>query len=211
MEEKKILSLINRVVKKGDSQGFEELMRSQESAVFRLLYYLLPDKELVNDVSQEVWIKIYKNLDHFNGTSSFSTWVYRIAYNACMDTIRKNSKMVTYSMDQEEGGEEGTFKREYIAPGNTPEENSLQREEREEIWAGMEQLSQEHKTILTLRYVNELNYQEIEEITGLSNGTVKSRLARAKNSLKRIMEQQREQNINILRPNKRKEERMGGL
>lgn len=181
---------------KGDMASFEELILSYEKKVYNVALRILKNPEDAKDISQEVFIKIYKNLDKFDGKSSFSTWVYRITTNACIDELRKKKGKETFSMDSEIEEDEGSFKREFADNSPSPEEAVISKETGNEIIKSVEKLSDEHRTIIVLRDIHGLSYTEIADMTGLSIGTVKSRISRARLHLKNIIIGNREQKFN---------------
>ncbi|MCQ4725160.1 sigma-70 family RNA polymerase sigma factor [Anaerotignum faecicola] len=186
-------SLIKKA-QSGDSAAFGELIIRHERFVYNVVYRMLPNKEDAEDISQEVFLKVYKYLGKFDGKASFSTWVYKIAVNTCIDEIRKRKGKETLSINAEADGDDGVYSREYADSGMNVEEEVLSKEGLSEIKRAIDKLSEEHKTIITLRDIEGLSYTEIAEITDCSMGTVKSRLARARKILKGLIVKEREQN-----------------
>lgn len=194
------IMLVN-LAKSGDINAFEELIADCEKIVFNIALKMIPTYEDAKDISQEVFIKVYKNLEKFDGKSAFSTWVYRITVNTCIDFLRKTKN--TVSLDNNLEFEDGSHtSMQYKDTSPTPEEQAIKNEKKSEIENAINHLSFEHKLILTLRDIQGLSYNEISEITNLSLGTVKSRLARARNSLKNILTDKMERFKNNKRQNK---------
>ncbi len=200
---------INNLIKQaqgGDTSAFEKLIQRHEKIVFNIAYKMLSNAEDVKDISQDVFVKVYKNLPKFDGKSAFSTWIYRITVNTCIDEIRKRKGKETYSMDEEFEGDENSMSRQYEDEGPTPEEALIADEKKKMIMDGISRLSQEHKTVIVLRDIEGFSYTEITEITGMTLGTVKSRLARARLQLKNILIKQME----LLDDGERHKDKKGG-
>lgn len=172
---------------KGDLNAFETLIIEHEKIVFNIAFRMLPNPEDAKDISQEVFIKLYKNLYKFDWKSAFSTWLYRITVNTCIDELRKRKGKETESINETLDLEESNVNKQFESVEPTPEQKMIEKESAQEILSAMNQLSDEHKIILTLRDLQNLTYNEIMSVTGLSMGTVKSRLARARIQLKNIL------------------------
>lgn len=190
--------------KQGDINAFEQLILRNEKNVYNIAYRMMHDVEDAKDIAQEVFLKAYKNLNYFDGRSVFSTWIYRITVNTCIDELRKRKEKYTVSIDDE--GQQ--TKLPQASPEEMPEERLVQKEAGREILVAMEQLSEEHRTILTLRDLRGFSYEEISDIIEVSMGTVKSRLARARKQLKQEFLKKKEQNELATRHNDRREEEL---
>ena len=191
--------------KQGNMQALEELFQRHEKIVYHIVLRTMGAGEDVKDISQEVFLKAYRNLSKFDGKSASSTWIYRIAVNTCIDEMRKRKGKQTYSLDAELEQEDGNYQRQFADTVDTPEQSLIRQELRQEVVTALEQLSPEHKTALVLREMQGFSYEEISEITQTPLGTVKSRISRAKIQLKEEILKLREQNPNSMRPNNRKE------
>ncbi|NLM12933.1 MAG: sigma-70 family RNA polymerase sigma factor [Epulopiscium sp.] len=169
--------------KKGNIAAFEQLIKAHETKIYNIAYRMFHNEEDAKDISQEIFIKVFENIEKFKGNSSFSTWLYRIATNTCIDELRRRKGKETYSIDEEIETNEGSMKREYsdIKPG--PEEVAINKEVRHQIQNAMNHLSEEHKTALILRDLQGFEYGEISKILDCSLGTVKSRISRARRQL----------------------------
>lgn len=175
--------LISRA-KQGDMAAFEMLVVQHEKIVYNVTLRMMNHSEDAKDISQEVWVKAYRSIANFDERSAFSTWIYRIAVNTCIDEMRKRKGKQSISLDNELEDEDGTWKYQVADDGDTPEESLLRKEIKNEIITALETISEDYKTVFVLRDIQGLSYDEIAEITGLALGTVKSRISRARNYIK---------------------------
>ena len=196
-----------RKAKQGDMHAFEELILKHEKIVYNLALRMMNHSEDAKDISQEVFLKAYRSLSNFDERSAFSTWIYRITHNTCIDEMRKRKGKQNYSLEEELENEEGSMQRQIADEGDTPEESLLREEQKSEILQALDSLSEEHKAAIVLRDVKGLSYEEIAEILELSLGTVKSRISRARNQLKIEILKIREQNKKSVRHKEGKEGR----
>jgi RNA polymerase sigma-70 factor (ECF subfamily) len=172
----------------GDKNAFEILVKHYEKKVYNMTYRMLGNKEDALDVSQEVFIKIYKSIRSFKGESSFSTWLYRLVTNTCLDEIRKRKGKKLYSIDKPVETEFGEVNRDLIDDSNGPEEQACKMEIQEIVQKAICQLPEEQRIIIILRDIQGFSYKEMAEILQCSMGTVKSRLNRGRLALKGILE-----------------------
>ncbi len=169
---------------KGDCHAFETLVVQYQSQVYNLCLRMTGNPDDAADVAQEAFLKVWKHLDSFHFDSSFSTWLYRLASNCCLDFLRSQKRRPTVSLTVEnEDEEEQVLDIADTAP--TPEERTIAHEEKEQLRMAMSQLDDEQRQILTLRVVNDLSYSEIADILEVKEGTVKSRLSRARENLRK--------------------------
>ena len=206
MTDLKEKDLIRRA-KQGDMLAFEELILQHEKIVYNVALRMMNHSEDARDISQEVFLKAYRNLANFDERSAFSTWLYRITHNTCIDEMRKRKGKQSYSLEDELENEDGSMQRQIADEGDTPEESLLREEQKSEILQALDTLSEEHKAAIILRDVKGLSYEEISEILELSLGTVKSRISRARNQLKTEILKMREQSDKSVRHKKGKEGR----
>lgn len=197
-----------RKAKQGDMHAFEELILKHEKIVYNLALRMMNHSEDAKDISQEVFLKAYRSLPNFDERSAFSTWIYRITHNTCIDEMRKRKGKQNYSLEEELENEEGSMQRQIADEGDTPEESLLREEQKSEILQALDSLSEEHKAAIVLRDVKGFSYEEIAEILEVSLGTVKSRISRARNQLKNEILKMREQNEKTVRHKKGKEGRL---
>lgn len=176
----------------GDTSAFERLVRKYEKYVCTAVYSVIRNYDDSFDVSQEVFLKLYHCIGSFKGESSFSSWLYRIAKNAALDYLRREKKNRTVSIDAEnEDGEKYIAEIPDVSGKNDPEKAALDSERRRILYAALEELSDEHKEILLLRDINGYSYEEVGERLGLEAGTVKSRLFRAREALRKKLEEKK--------------------
>ena len=171
----------------GDTAAFEQLVLKYQTQVYNLCFRILGNAEDAADITQEAFLKAWRNLGSFHGEASFSTWLYRLASNACMDQLRSMRRRPVGSLTvTDDEGEEQTMDVPDSAP--SPEESLISKEERSLLQEAMSALDPQERQILTLRVVNDLSYTEISEVLDLKEGTVKSRLARARDHLRKKLE-----------------------
>ena len=169
---------------RGREDGFEELVKRYQRSITAYIYRMLNNYDASLDVTQEVFIKVYKSLDKYRSEYKFSTWLYRIAHNATIDYIRRNSTF-QQSLEQENG--EGVYQLQIECPNPTPEENRERSEWRSEIEAVVKCLPTVYRELILLRHSQELSYDEIAEVMELPLGTVKNRLFRAREMMREML------------------------
>ena len=181
--------IINRVLS-GDGDAFETLVLEHQKNMYNLALRLTGNEQDALDASQEAFIKAYTKLGSFRGGSRFSAWLYRVTYNICLDMLRKNGRSNVISLNYTDSdGEEG----EYEIPDSrlTPEDALEMKELTEAINEAMEHLSPEHRQILALREGADMSYADISALLGINEGSVKSRISRARKSLAKILTENR--------------------
>lgn len=172
--------------KKGDVGSFETLIESSKKRAFNIAFHLLRNEEDAKDALQESFIKIFKSINSFKGESSFNTWVYRIVSNTCSDMLRKNNKyQYTDNVYIDKDNEEQIVEIKDLSLN--PEEMAQRKERLHYILNCLDRLSHEHREVIILRDIRGFSYEEISQILRCSDGTVKSRINRARNNLKQMM------------------------
>ena len=179
------LHLISNVLG-GDRNAFENLVIENQKNVYNLALKMTGSEEDAQDISQDAFIRAYRRLGSFRGESRFSVWLYRLTYNLCVDFLRKRPRDKVISLTYEDGGDE-SHDLEIPDLRNLPEDGLLRSELRETIAKSMDELSPPHKEILLMREITEMSYGDIAETLRISEGTVKSRLARARLNLATIL------------------------
>ncbi|HLK93173.1 MAG TPA: sigma-70 family RNA polymerase sigma factor [Polyangia bacterium] len=175
-------------LKERDPSAFDEIVRRYGDKVFSLIYRMLGNRQEAEDVAQEVFITVFKTVDSFRGEAKFSTWLLRIAANQSKNRIKYLARRPVDGGEIDDANQPG-------APGGTPgpvahaqiepPDKMLEAAETERLMqAAIAELDEEHRLLVILRDVEEMSYQEIGEITGLPEGTIKSRLHRARMAIK---------------------------
>jgi len=162
----------------GDISAFEELVASNEKRIYNLCYRMMKNDQDAQDMAQEALIKAWKNLRNFNLKSAFSTWLYRIAVNTCLDELRKRKNS---AQSIEELKEKGHLIEDEKS-GSFSENSDL----KQELSRAMDKLDPNEKIIIVLKDVQGYSYEEIGEILNCPVGTVRSRLSRSRKKLAEI-------------------------
>lgn len=174
----------------GTRIAFEVLVKRFQKTVFTLLYQLAPDWKDINDLSQEVFIRVYRGIKNLRNPRTFRTWLNQIVLNLFYDELRKRPRRLpTVSLDQniESDDGEGEFLREVRDKALLPDEKTSNKELATVIREAMAQLPEQFRTAIVLRELQGLRYEEIAEIADCELGTVKSRIARARARLQEIL------------------------
>lgn len=167
----------------GREDGFEELVRRYQRQITSYVYRMLSDYDASLDVTQEVFIKVYNSLNKYSSDYKFSTWLYRIAHNAAIDYMRRNSANLQ-SLETET--EDGAYQLQLESSLPTPEQLQERNEWKSEIEAVVKCLPAVYRELILLRHAQDLSYDEIAEITELPLGTVKNRLFRAREMMREM-------------------------
>lgn len=173
--------------KEGDKKAFEEIISLYEKKVFSTIYYMVKNENEVEDIAQEVFVKIYKNLKNFKEESSLYTWIYRITINVCIDELKKRKNVVYIDEKIETVDGEMEMQLEDTAKG--PEYLAEDEELKRKITNCIKKLSVDQRTMIILRDIKGFTYMEIAEMTKINLGTVKSKINRARAALKQILEE----------------------
>jgi len=174
--------------KNGDQAAFDEMVQRYWSRIYSMVHQLLRNQQDAEEVTQDAFIRAHKGLVNFRGDSAFSTWLYQIATNLARNRYwywwrRKRDKSISF--DAPLGDESDSTLADIIpAEVESPDDIAVNQELVDKIGASMENLGVKHREILILRNVKNLSYEEISSILGISIGTVKSRIARARETLR---------------------------
>ena len=158
----------------GDVEAFRRLVQEHSALVYRVALRILGVED-AQDASQEVWVKVWRNIGRFRGQSAFSTWLYRITVNTCLTTRRKQSRR----NEREQGGEM-PYLPEPSGGDADPEAAALSAERRGEIQAALLHVRAEHRAALVLRHMEGLSYAEIAEVLEVPDGTAKGWVSRGR-------------------------------
>lgn len=179
--------LINQIVE-GDTNSFTILVDRYKDLVFTLALRMLKNREEAEEVAQDTFIKTYKSLDTFKGDSKFSTWIYRVAYNSCLDRIKKNKKHLNDVEINE------FTAHQVIVIDNTLDKLEIV-EQKEAIQRCINFLPSEESFLLTLYYFDDLSLDEISKIVGMTSNAIKVKLFRSRKKLATILKSQLEPEI----------------
>jgi RNA polymerase sigma-70 factor (ECF subfamily) len=183
--------LIERLLAR-DERAFNELVRAYQRRVLTLVVRMLGNVAEAEDVAQEVFVQVFKAIGSFRGDSKLSTWIYRIAINLCKNRVKYLKVRHTGQQDElgdaEEKGALGATKRGNLGAMAGPDEMMSGKQVERIVQRAILALEPTFRECLVLRDVEELSYEQIEEITGLPIGTVKSRIHRARAQLREAVE-----------------------
>lgn len=178
MEEE--MQWVNEVLS-GNKQAYAQIINKYKDPLFATILRMTRNQQDAADLVQEAFIKVYHQLGKFDGKGSFSSWIYRVAINHCMDEFRKKRhKMV-----------ENEMREDHIRDSNHPEVIFLKKERNRQLEKLIGCLPEEERMIILLRYVNELSYSEIGELMNLPLATVRNKLHRAKKKLRETIQQEK--------------------
>ncbi|RJX39199.1 RNA polymerase sigma factor SigW [Paenibacillus pinisoli] len=176
-----------RLALKGDQQAFAELVDLYQDKLFHMAYRMLNNRQEAEDVVQDTFLRVYKNLERFDETLKFSTWIYRIATNLCIDRLRKRKP--TYSLDAESQEYDGLDGYSMIPSDNrTPESELILSDTQRIIHQAMESLPPKYKSVMMLRYIQDLSLQEVGDILDMPVTTIKTRVHRGREFLRKKLE-----------------------
>ncbi|PLR80087.1 RNA polymerase sigma factor SigW [Bacillus canaveralius] len=174
---------INQVLR-GDQNAFGEIVELYKDKVFQLCFRMLGNRHEAEDIAQEAFIRAYVNINTFKIDRKFSTWLYRIATNLCIDRIRK--KKPDYYLDAEVAGTNGLNMYSQIAADTSLPEDDLESMELQEMIQGeISKLPEKYRSVIVLKYIEELSLNEISEILDMPLGTVKTRIHRGREALRK--------------------------
>nr|WP_263323847.1 RNA polymerase sigma factor SigW [Neobacillus sp. Marseille-Q6967] len=173
---------IKQVIK-GDQDSFAEIVEIYKNSIFQLCYRMLGNRHEAEDMAQEAFVRAYVNINSFNQDLKFSTWLFRIATNLCIDRIRK--KKPDYYLDAEVSGTDGlTMYSQLASDSPLPEKELESLELQETVQKEISKLPEKYRSVIVLKYIEELSLNEISEILDLPLGTVKTRIHRGREALR---------------------------
>jgi len=180
--------LLVKRAQNNDLAAFEELVQLYQNKVYALCVHLAGNHADAQDLAQEALIRAYRSLGSFRNEADFGTWLHRITVNVWLNFRRKNSGRVPLSLDDpyvdSSGGE---VRREVAGSDGDPLQELEDKEFRRLVRAALDDLSGEHRAVLVLRDIEGYSYEEVSQMLGCSMGTVKSRLSRAREMMRRRM------------------------
>jgi RNA polymerase sigma-70 factor (ECF subfamily) len=175
----------------GDLDAFDTLIRRHQDRVYNQAWRLLGDHDEANDLAQEVFVRVFRKIHLYRGEAAFSTWLYRVTHNLAKNRwkqMERRGRSRTISLDQprSEDDDDRPLDKPDDSPG--PRQQAEGRELLGHLDRELQALGHEHREVLVLRFVENLSYEEIAEVLGANLGTVKSRICRARQELRRRME-----------------------
>ena len=169
-----------RSAQKGDGQAFRRLVEKYQRRVYQLALGMLKDPDDAMDIAQETFVRVHRYLPSFKGDSSFFTWTYRIAMNLCLDAQRRKGRGERVDVDD---GDEAEIEAAMDPPSHAlagPQRQALNEELKDKMEQALSELSENHRSILLLREMEGLSYEELAKVLGIRKGTVMSRLFHAR-------------------------------
>lgn len=183
----------------GDKAALSELIGRYERRTYNLAFRLMGNHADASDAAQEALVRVYTRLHNFRGDSAFSTWLFRVATNTCLDELRRRGRLRTTSLDNPLATDEGELPRQVDVDPEGPTEHAERREVQAAVQRAINRLPEEYRVVVVMRDLQDLPYQEIAAELGTSLGTVKSRLHRARLALRAIIRATEAQKLDISR------------
>ena len=178
MDERELIARLQ----KRDEAAFEELIRQYEKKVYTLCFRMCGNSEDAEEAAQDAFLALWRGIDRFRQESSLSTWIYRLATNACIDTLRRRKKQSgSVSLDDEE------LFVDAVDTSPQPQETVEHLEAQKLLQEGLSALPEEYRKVLILREIEGLSYTEIAESASIELGTVKSRISRGRSLLRNFL------------------------
>lgn len=171
----------------GDLDSFDTLVSRYSERAYAVAFSVMGNSHDAGDMTQEAFIKVFRNISKFNFQSSFNTWLHRIVKNVCIDELRKRKKGTIISLDASISSEDGEFTMQI--PDESPgiQEILEKQESREFLWKALDELKENHRLVLVLADIKGYDYTEVADMIGIPVGTVKSRISRARIKLADII------------------------
>lgn len=205
MEEQIERHLITRA-QRGDLEAFEKLIIQYEKRIYNICLRMLENEQEAYDGAQEICVKVWKNIHNFEGNSKFSTWIYRIATNQCLDILRKRKHIKDEVSLYQTAKDSST---QWILEETSqidPTQDYVEHIALEQVInEALGEIKEEYRQILVLRDVEGYTYEEMSELLKINKGTVKSRLSRARLAMKQILSQNKEPYRSFFRQSSMKE------
>lgn len=173
----------------GDRSAYRELVERYQRRAFAVALEVVRNREDAEDIVQEAFVKAYLSLDDFRGESAFYTWLYRIVYNMAIDYRRRVARRGgdSRSLDGVQVSDDSDLGPVAMGHIESPHDNLIRKEQRRSLRSALDELSEEHRTVILLREVEGLSYAEIARVVGVSRGTVMSRLHYARKRLQSVL------------------------
>jgi len=178
-----------RRAKDGDYKAYDQLILLYKDAVYNVVFRMVRNHQEAEDLTQDTFLKAFKSLSSFNEEYAFSTWLFKIATNNCIDFFRKR-KLKTFSMENQIRYKDDEIQHEYADNRKSAIEELIDGEKSEIIRRAIDRLPEKYRTVIQLRHREERSYEEIAQRLNLPLGTVKARIFRAREMLKRELKNQ---------------------
>jgi RNA polymerase sigma-70 factor (ECF subfamily) len=176
-----------KLSRSGDRRAFAELVELYKDKIYHLGYRMLNQKQEAEDVVQETFLRVYMNLERYDENQKFSTWIYRIATNLCIDRLRKRKP--NYSIDAEMSDNDGTDWHAILPSDEAgPEDELILSETQQNIRNAIQSLPDKYRTVVVLRYLHDMSLQEISDVLEMPVTTVKTRVHRGREFLRKKLE-----------------------
>jgi RNA polymerase sigma-70 factor (ECF subfamily) len=173
----------------GDRRAFIDLVELYKDKIYHLAYRMLHNVQESEDIVQETFLRVYTNLHRYDETQKFSTWIYRIGTNLCIDRLRKRKP--SYSLDADVNESEGNDWYSMLSsPDLTPEGEVLLSETQEQVRNAIDSLPEKYKATVILRYLHDMSLQEISDVLDMPVTTVKTRVHRGREFLRQKLEKE---------------------
>lgn len=172
---------------RGDYAATCELINRYERKAYSLAFRLMGNHADASDAAQEALVRIYTRLGKFRGDAAFSTWLFRVVTNTCLDELRRRGRLRHASLDEPVEHDEGILPRQPMAATDSPMDLAERHEVQEAVQRAIQQLPEDYRTVVVLRDLRDYSYHEIAAILGTSVGTIKSRLHRARCALRVVL------------------------
>ncbi len=177
-----------RQARRGNVSAFGDLVQRHQDYIYNAVFHLVSDEQDAEDLAQEVFLRAYDGLESFRGEARFTTWVYGIMLNTVRSFWRRTRRRAVVSLDRELNPEEGP-RPELPAEADGPQTQTMRREKVRMVRAAIAELEDDLREIIVMRDIQGLTYEELADAIGVPDGTVKSRLHRARGRLKDILEE----------------------
>ncbi len=178
-------AFVSRLQANEDS-AYDELVRTYHASIFHVAYRMLGDAGEASDVAQDIFLKVFRSIGGFKGQAALKTWIFKIVFSEILNRLRwwkRRYRFSTVSLDDDQNGNGSGYHVTDTRP--TPEQALESREQETAIQKALSTLSSDHRSIIVLRDIEGFSYSEIADVLGVSIGTVKSRICRARADLKR--------------------------
>ncbi len=176
-----------RLAARGDQDAFAQLLELHQNKVYGLTLRLTSSPEDAMELTQETFFNAWRGLPNFHFESKFSTWLYRLATNATIDFLRREKRRKSLTVTSLSAEDDPQRLLDIPDRRFTPQDELERKEFQAAVRRGLEQLSDEHRQVLVLRELNGLSYAEIAQVLGIEEGTVKSRISRARLALRKVL------------------------